>query len=109
MKIKNLTPHIINLMTIDGHEIAIKPEANPARVATSTQTIGEFDGVALRQTVFGEVENLPDPEEDTIFIVSQIVLGVVRETRPDVFAPDTGKDALRDDKGMIKAVRALTR
>jgi len=57
----------------------------------------------VNQTRFGEVFDLPDPQPDTIFVVSALVAQAVPE-RQDVFIVD---DAVRDDQGRIIGARAL--
>jgi hypothetical protein len=57
----------------------------------------------VNQTQFGEVFDLPDPQPDTIFVVSALVAQAVPE-RQDVFFVD---DAVRDEQGRIIGARAL--
>jgi hypothetical protein len=57
----------------------------------------------VNQTRFGEVFDLPDPQPDTIFVVSALVAQAVPE-RQDVVIVD---DAIRDDQGRIIGARAL--
>lgn len=119
----NLTPHALRLRTDAGNmaaepaeaDIVLQPRTNsegpsPARVATIPGgLIGSADGIALYgATAFGEVEGLPDPEEDTIYVVSALVGGRV-SGRDDVFCPGTGpKDGtIRTPDGMIFAVTRL--
>lgn len=62
-------------------------------------------------TVFyGEIENLPEPEEGTIYIVSAMVLAAAKEKgRTDVVAPATGHpDSIRED-GFIVSVPGFVR
>lgn len=51
--------------------------------------------------------DLPEPKLDTIYIVSGMVLAALNGSRPDVYAPDIGPDAIRNDKGHIIAVIGL--
>jgi len=118
-KIVNLTPHELVLMDETGeNEIAHIPVAGEAaRVGTRATKIGqvEIDGhdVPVVETTFGETENLPEPLDDTTYVVSIIVLQAVRGVRKDVVAPDTGPSAVRfadgPQKGQIKGVRQFTR
>ena len=55
---------------------------------------------------------LPYPVEGLTFIVSGMVRDALsalpaRLSRPDVYAPDTGSDAIRNEKGHIVSVRGL--
>lgn len=119
-KLVNLTPHEIVLMDDSGEkEIARIPVAGEAaRVetrATQTGTV-EINGVSIPivSTQFGEVKNLPEPEDGVIYITSILVAQALRGKRDDVVAPDTGPDsAVRfadgPQKGQIKGVRRFTR
>jgi hypothetical protein len=63
------------------------------------------DGISVpvNRTQFGVVTGLPDPQPDTIYIVSAVVAQAVPD-RPDVFIVD---DAVRDEQGRIIGARAL--
>lgn len=109
MKIVNLTPHELNLMPQgpDGPVVAIPPSGQVARCATSrvqvdTVTVDDIT-IPVNRTQFGEVTGLPDPQPDTIYIVSAVVAQAVPD-RPDVFIVD---DAVRDEQGRIIGARAL--
>ena len=105
MFIVNLTPHAITLI-IDGEDdLVIKPSGRVARVATSTVTIGDVDGIPVTTTSFGEVEGLPEPEDGTIYIVSSLVAQRVPE-RGDVYIPN---ESVRDERGRIVGCRSLGR
>ena len=109
MKIVNLTPHPLNLMPEgpEGPVVTIPPSGQVARctvdrVQVDTVTV---DGIAVsvNRTQFGEVTGLPDPQPDTIYIVSAMVAQAVPE-RSDVFIVD---NAVRDEQGRIIGARAL--
>lgn len=95
----NCTPHAIKLNSGAVYE----PSGNVARVA---QSISEFDENGIAVQSFGSVTGLPEPKENTIYIVSAMVLGRAQaEGRTDVVAPATGhKDCVRDDAGRIVSV-----
>lgn len=93
-KIVNLTPHVIRLT--DGREFE---SAGLARVSS---THSPFEDGVCRVT-FGAIQGLPAPEEGTLFVVSALVAQAAR--RSDVVSPATGHpDAVRDEKGQVKAV-----
>jgi len=99
-KFINLTPHCV--MLNDGTEFP--PSGQIARV-TAEYTSFE-DNVA--QVSFGEISNLPEPEEGVIFIVSAIVAQAAGRT--DVVSPATGHpDAKRNEKGQILSVPGFVR
>ena len=111
MKFTNLTPHAI---TIDGLGI-IPASGSIARVATVRFAVGERNGVRVTAQNLGLVEGLPPPSEGVSFIVSGMVLDAIKKQAgpagasragADIFAPDTGSDAVREN-GQIVAVRGL--
>jgi hypothetical protein len=60
-------------------------------------------GIPVNKSKFGEVENLPEPQEGTIYIVSALTAQAVPE-RKDVYITD---DAVRDEQGRVIGCRAL--
>lgn len=57
------------------------------------------------EQVFGDVQDLPEPKQDTKYIVSALVLSALHGTRLDVVAPATGhKDTKRNESGQIISV-----
>ena len=100
-----LVPHELNITT--GEEtITVEPSGQIARVAVTQEVVGELDGIPVVRNVYGEVTGLPEPEKDTIYIVSGLVLSRVKG-RSDVFAPDSGNTAIRNERGQIVAVTRL--
>jgi hypothetical protein len=97
-KIVNLTPHAIVLN--DGTRF--ESSGTIARVQAS---FSEFDSDGVCQQVFGEVQDLPGPEEGTMYVVSGLVLSALGGARTDVVAPATGHPkVVRNDKGQIVSV-----
>lgn len=103
MKLRNLTPHEIVVYSQDRTTVlfTVPSEGIFLRVSTDQKTIGEINGIPVQKVEYGEVKDLPAPEEDTILIVSQMVLSALHGARPDLVAPDTGKGAVRDETGKI--------
>lgn len=106
MKIINLTPHDVTIINEDN-KVTIAPSGIVARVSAKTVYTGEIlnDLIPISKTEYGEIENLPDPIEDTCFIVSSLVAQRVRE-RTDIFIPN---ESVRDDKGRIIGCKSLGR
>lgn len=92
----NLCPHDIKL-----NDSTIYPRSGAvARVATSFTDFNE-DGIC--KIKYGEIENLPEPVENTYYIVSALVLAAT--DRKDVIAPATGHPAvIRNEAGQIDSV-----
>ena len=104
----NCTPHAL---TIEGLG-ELRPSGILPRVATELSADLPISGVRVRRKINGAVTGLPDPVEGLTFIVSGMVRDAlsslpVHLQRSDVFAPDTGPDAIRNEKGHIVAVRGL--
>ena len=104
-KLVNLTPHTVTLVC-GQLTVEIPPSGQVARVSATSQEVGsvEIDGFSFPvvKTVFGEVTGLPEPAENTIYIVSTLVLSAV-QGRKDVVAPNTGA-AIGDADGKIVGV-----
>lgn len=108
MKIINLTPHTIKVVDSNNQVIREYPSAGVARVSTTSEVITEVDGgIKIVRTKFGEVQGLPDPDGESIFIVSMVVAQAAAG-RNDVVAPDTGPTAYREN-GLIVGVRQFAR
>ena len=98
MSYVNLTPHTINLTS--GESFA--PSGKVARVQAS---FSGFDARLVCRQEFGEVQDLPPSDGESIFIVSGMVLSALNGTRADVVAPATGHPLVsRNEKGHIIAV-----
>jgi len=102
----NLTPHDIKIVGANGVETVVPASGAIARVSTQERVVGSVDGIPLVKREFGEVEGLPAPADNTIYIVSSLVLSAIKG-RGDVVAPDTGPTAIRDEQGRIQAVTRL--
>lgn len=100
----NYTPHEIIIVGQDGQEVARFPSAGLARCQVTRELCGSINGISLNETRFGKVEGLPEPAEDTVYIVSALVAQACKSKRDDVIVPD---DTVRDDKGIIVGCRAF--
>lgn len=98
----NCTPHAL---TIEGIG-TIQQSGILARCTTIREELPSVNGVRVVSQITGNVTGLPDAIDGTIYIVSGMVLAALNGARLDVFAPDTGPDAIREN-GQIVAVRGL--
>ena len=72
MIIKNYTPHTVNFLN-DRNEVILEvPSSGIARAAQSRITVGAINGIPVNKSSFGQVENLPEPEEGVILVVSAL-------------------------------------
>lgn len=94
----NLTPHDVTIVVGDRTEV-IKPSGLARCKETSVQ-VGLIDGwIPVYETEYGEVSGLPEPAEDTIYIVSVIVAKAKEvQARTDVYVP---AKTIRDENGVI--------
>ena len=78
----NKTPHPITLVLEDGAKITLEPVLPTPRVSSSSvktanYVVTDSDGVKheiMREApVFGEVVDLPEPQEGVLYIVSMLV------------------------------------
>lgn len=123
MNVINLTPHAINIYQDDlaGPELqaTVEPSGQVARCKVEKREVGEISfvngtdartsnwavGVKLYETVFGKVDGLPAPAENTIYIVSMLVRQAV-PNRPDLYSPG---ELLRNEAGQPIGCYGLTR
>lgn len=109
-KIINLTPHPLNFVGDDGNVVAtVPPSGTVARVSMVKKDGGviDFDGVSIpiSHVSYGQVQDLPDPQPDTIYVVSAVVAQAVCN-RDDVFVPG---DLVRDENGTVIGCRGLNK
>ncbi len=109
-KLTNLTPHEINIISKEGIELRLPPSGGVARASATSEIVAEVNGIEVVKPTFGSVTGLPEPAEDTIYIVSMLVLQALKGQRTDVVGPDTGPEsAVRDTDGRIVGVKRFQR
>jgi hypothetical protein len=117
-KVINLTPHDITIRYWDGDShitdgdrwITYPPSGEVARVDFEEDSaLGPHMLIPTIQRRVKGITGIPAPDGQTAYLVSSIVLDAVQASSPrtDVFAPDTGKTAVRNEAGQITAVTRL--
>ncbi len=131
MTIINCTPHAISII-VDGKTTTFEPSGIIPRVETIETDVesifvcpencqkglygqcGQESEHSCKRVSLpcvtqqkGEVVGLPDADEGTLLIVSGMVFAA--SDRKDLLAPDTGKTAIRNEKGHIVAVTRFLR
>lgn len=102
----NLTPHAVSFVDANGTTVlTVEPSGTIARVSSSITKTGEIAGLPVTETVFGDVQDLPEQKDDTIYLVSSLVAQRVPD-RKDVFIP---AESVRDSAGRIIGCRSLGR
>lgn len=112
-KFVNLCPHDVNLMTASGC-ITFKKSMICARVDIRKEPISRrmqiAEGIYLDVTVshieHASVTNLPDPEPNTIYLVSSFVASYFGSQRPDLMCPNTDGSAIKEGD-VVTGVRSF--
>lgn len=104
MTIINLTPHAITFLDGNNSVLAtIEPSGVVARASQTRERVSEVNGIVVNQCSYGAVTGLPDPQPETIYLVSALTAQACRD-RNDVFITD---DAVRNESGQIIGCRAI--
>ena len=108
--IKNCTPHAI-VVVCDGENVTFEPSGIIPRVDTVEKEaefifLDEIDIPCVNQST-GAVSGLPEIQDGVFLIVSGMVFAA--SDRKDIIAPDTGKTAIRNERGQIVAVTRFLR
>ena len=86
MRIVNLTPHAVTLVTAGGDEVVVPPEEAPVRIPATTTPAGEVNGIPLVEETLGDANRvLPAPQPGVVYVVSRPV--AERANRPDLVVP----------------------
>jgi len=110
MELVNLTPHPIVLMNEQDEVVLTVPASGTvARCQFQREIAGtiriEETEIPVNHAVTGELEGLPNPQPETIYIVSKITAEAARTWgRDDVYIVD---ETVRDSTGRIIGCRAL--
>jgi hypothetical protein len=100
MQLINCTPHtislIVNNQTFNLAPSGVSPRIKQERISSTFNT--QYGSIPLTKVEMGELVGLPEPADNTLYIVSLLVLEAGKKKgRSDLVAPDT----VRDDKGNI--------
>ncbi len=107
--VRNLTPHDVTVMTVDGDRVVIPVAGIAARVIDTCRAVSEVLLAGGRIEVAdmrAELTNgLPCAEEGVVLVVSRLV-AERHPDRADLLVPI---DLVRDDAGTVVACRRLAR
>lgn len=118
MIVENYTPHACVIYKDGEKVLSVEPEAPGKgirlmeRVVRSRQsTIGDLVIEVVEKEYYEAYlpsgEPLPEPDGDTIYIVSKMVCDALPDRR-DLYCPDTGEEGVvRDEKGRIIGTKRL--
>ena len=108
IKLVNCTPHDVSLITEKGN-ITFPRSGIIPRLTEQQNKINSINSngieIDIMEKSFNEVEGLPEPQENTIYIVSALVAGAAKD-RDDLVIPN---DTVRDDQGRIVGCKNLAK
>lgn len=115
----NTSPHDVHLYAEDGKTLikVFAREKNAKIARLVEQQVQDASGmqksiaiekhsVPLVDKKYTAVQDLPEPKENTMYIVSQLVLEACNYRR-DLIAPDSGDGAVRNPQGVIIGTKAF--
>lgn len=115
-KIVNKTPHDLRVRIVEENlvvplesDVVVSPTLPSVRMSSKSILIGNVNGIPVKKTVFGELENLPDPVPGVVYVVSTpAAQKAAAMGRTDVIAPNTapGQD-IRYPEGHPNAGRTF--
>ena len=107
MRVVNLTPHHIKV--VHPHDPNVVKEYAPSgvvcRVKLSSEKVDTIDDMPVYETQHEAVDNLPEPEDGVVYLVSRLVVECLQGERMDVISPG---DAIRDRSGRIVGCRGFS-
>ena len=105
MNIINLTKHVVSIVTNNNNVIDFQPSGIEARCVENTIHVGDIDGIPVFETGYGDVIDLPEQKEDTIYIVSTLVR-LASPDRHDLYSP---AKPVRNEAGQIVGCMGLNK
>ena len=84
MRFVNLTHHPIRVVTKSGEMRELPPSGQIARCQYTPVETDVIDDIPIYRINYGEVIGLPEPDGESLFIVSAIVKNAVGDAREDV-------------------------
>lgn len=108
-RIINLTPHAINIVDKDGNKIVDLPSEGEARAVQKNVNFGHLGDVPLVKAEFGEPIGLPEPAENTFYVVSAITANAAKaagRTTDDLLIT---VETVRNEKNQIIGCKALAK
>lgn len=108
VKVINCTPHDVVIISESGNitfpRSGIIPRLTEQQVKINSINSNGIE-IDIMEKSFNEPEGLPEPKENTIYIVSALVAGAVKH-RDDLVIPN---DTVRDEQGRIVGCRSLAK
>lgn len=110
----NLTPHVLRvylgrarrpLSEINDADkwLVIPPSGRVAHMDMAGDLRSRIEGVLVMRWLVGGIDDLPEPQDDVVLIVSSVIARHVM--RPDCVSPDLNRDPIYGEDGQLYAVR----
>ncbi len=109
MKIVNLTPHSLHIYSPEGELVLEVESSGSLRIPEEYSALPAIGEIPVVRKQLG-LPKIPPQEDGTIYVVSLPALMAFKamgEERSDIYAPETGAYAVRDDNGRIIGTEAL--
>lgn len=112
MKLVNLTKRPLTLYDTEGELVEVPPDPRHIGIAAlgEHQTVEDEDGHAFSLNVrhVNDIKKMPEPQDDTLYIVPPEVAMVLQTRRADVAFPAEDTQ-LRDGEGRLRRITHLRR
>jgi len=123
MKIVNLMPHDLTIFRAEdtkpsgakGYVLArecaplmVIRSSGISRAAAVENPVGQIDGVPMFRMAFGEPQGVPDPQPNTVYVVSSITAQACRDSGRDTHDLVMPARTVRDAEGRIIGCTAFS-
>lgn len=108
IEVVNCTPHALNILDADGNIITIQPSGTIARCTSTSIEVGRINNIPVFKIEYGDIQDLPEPQDNKVFVVSRIVLSALERSgthRPDVIGVGEG---VRNEQGQIVGAKGFS-
>jgi hypothetical protein len=106
MKFINCTPHPVMVVGSDNQVILTLPKGDVVpRLSETTKVVEVINGIDITETIFGDIQDLPEPQTGVFLVVSRLVLSACKD-RTDLLVPN---GVVRDENGNILGCKSFAR
>lgn len=102
MKFVNCLPYKVVIMVSIGQQCVFEPSGINTWVDFDTIENVIIDGILIKNSIHGDIFNLPPSEPDTLFIVSNVVAHAAKD-RFDLITPRNATTISKEDDFYIVA------
>lgn len=95
-KLVNLSSHPMTVMCVN-RPITIPPSGEIARCNQGSEIVGYIGKIHVTRQAYGDVKGLPEPEKNTMYIVSRLVAAAL-PNRKDLLIPGP---VIRDENNNV--------